>query len=160
MWWIDRWRQSDAFARMTAEERGLYRNLCDEVVLRADGVIPDDALLLASGDPAAWARSGDSVLSYMARVAGGWTLPETRKPMIEPRRWVRRFFDEIKRHRSWIPVAIRRAVFARDRACLACGTEDRPSLDHIVPYSLGGPDTIENLRRLCVPCNSRRGNRI
>lgn len=77
MWWIDRWRQSDAFARMTAEEQGLYRNLCDEVVLRADGVIPDDPRILAkaSGDHEAWARSGESVLKSMKKVRGGWTNP-------------------------------------------------------------------------------------
>lgn len=75
MWWIDRWRQSDAFARMTAEEQGLYRNLCDEVVLRADGIIPDDPRILAkaSGDHEAWARSGKSVLKSMKKVSGGWT---------------------------------------------------------------------------------------
>lgn len=75
MWWIDRWRQSDAYARMTAEEQGLYRNLCDEVVLRESGVIPDDQRILAkaSGDHEAWARSGQSVLKSMTRVDGGWT---------------------------------------------------------------------------------------
>lgn len=75
MWWIDRWRQSDAYARMTAEEQGLYRNLCDEVVLRESGVIPDDQRILAkaSGDHEAWARSGQSVLKSMTKVDGGWT---------------------------------------------------------------------------------------
>lgn len=75
MWWIDRWRQSDAYARMTAEEQGLYRNLCDEVFLRESGVIPDDNRILAkaSGDHEAWARSGASVLRSMQRVEGGWT---------------------------------------------------------------------------------------
>ena len=75
MWWIDRWRQSDAFARMTAEEQGLYRNLCDEIVLRENGVIPDEPRILAkaSGDHEAWARSGASVLKSMKKVRGGWT---------------------------------------------------------------------------------------
>lgn len=75
MWWIDRWRQSDSFARMTAEEQGLYRNLCDEVVLRDGGVIPDDPRILAkaSGDHEAWGRCGESVLKSMTKVAGGWT---------------------------------------------------------------------------------------
>lgn len=75
MWWVDRWRQSDAFARMTAEEQGLFRNLCDEVFLRDDGVIPDNPRILAkaSGDHEAWARSGSNVLKSMKRVAGGWT---------------------------------------------------------------------------------------
>lgn len=60
---------------MTAEEQGLYRNLLDEVWLRDDHVIPDDRRILArvSGDPEAWARSGDKVLLWMKRVKGGWT---------------------------------------------------------------------------------------
>ncbi|MFF5793955.1 HNH endonuclease [Paeniglutamicibacter sp. NPDC012692] len=32
--------------------------------------------------------------------------------------------------------------------------------DHIVPYSLGGEDVLENYRPACRPCNSARGNRI
>lgn len=88
MWWIDRWRQSDAFARMTAEEQGLYRNLCDEVVLREDGIIPDDPRILAkaSGDHEAWARSGKSVLKSMKRVAGGWTNETALKVKTESER--------------------------------------------------------------------------
>src|SRR5690606_25141458 len=62
--------------------------------------------------------------------------------------------------RPYIPVATRRAVYERDGfQCVACGAEEDLSLDHIVPFSKGGPDTIENLRVLCRPCNSRRGNR-
>ena len=30
--------------------------------------------------------------------------------------------------------------------------------DHVVPASLGGPDTPENLRPMCSPCNVARGN--
>lgn len=30
--------------------------------------------------------------------------------------------------------------------------------DHIVPASLGGPDTLENFRTMCAPCNVGRGN--
>ena len=88
MWWIDRWRQSDAFARMTAEEQGLYRNLCDEVVLRSDGVIPDDPRILAkaSGDHEAWARSGASVLKSMKKVRGGWTNETAMKVKNESER--------------------------------------------------------------------------
>lgn len=63
--------------------------------------------------------------------------------------------------RDHIPVEIRRAVMARDRhACVDCGAVDDLTLDHIHPWSLGGPDTVENLRVLCRPCNSRKGARI
>jgi len=74
-WWIDRWRQSRAFTDMTAEEQGLYRNLCDELWLREDHVIPDDRRILArvSGDPEAWGRCSEKVLRWMRRVPNGWT---------------------------------------------------------------------------------------
>lgn len=32
--------------------------------------------------------------------------------------------------------------------------------DHIVPYSLGGDDSLENFRPACRNCNSKRGNRV
>lgn len=32
--------------------------------------------------------------------------------------------------------------------------------DHLIPYSLGGPDELGNLRPACKTCNSRRGNRV
>lgn len=75
MWWIDRWRQSTAYTDMNAEEQGLYRNLLDDVWLREDHTIPDDPKILArvSGDPEAWARSGEKVLRWMERVDAGWT---------------------------------------------------------------------------------------
>lgn len=41
------------------------------------------------------------------------------------------------------------------------GPENRhgPSVDHIVPVSLGGSDDLENLRLTCWICNVARGNR-
>lgn len=32
--------------------------------------------------------------------------------------------------------------------------------DHIIPYSLGGDDSLENFQPACRNCNSKRGNRI
>lgn len=59
-----------------------------------------------------------------------------------------------------IPPELREAVYARDGwACVACGRQDRLSLDHKHPYSRGGEDTYENLQTMCVPCNARKGNK-
>lgn len=87
-WWIDRWRNSTAFTDMTAEEQGLYRNLCDEVWLRPDHVIPDDPHVLArvSGDHRAWKRSGAKVLRWMTKVDGGWTNETAVEVLKESRR--------------------------------------------------------------------------
>lgn len=63
--------------------------------------------------------------------------------------------------RPSIPPSLRKAVYERDEyTCQDCGTHDALSLDHIIPFSLDGEDTLENLRTLCTPCNSRRGNRV
>lgn len=40
--------------------------------------------------------------------------------------------------------------------CWVCG-RDATTADHIRPRSLGGDDSMANMRPACVPCNSRRG---
>ncbi|MBA4027617.1 MAG: HNH endonuclease [Planctomyces sp.] len=57
----------------------------------------------------------------------------------------------------------RRNLFARDRnQCQYCGryfpTSDL-SIDHVVPRSLGGGDSWENLVCACIRCNARKGGR-
>lgn len=62
--------------------------------------------------------------------------------------------------RAHIANSTRASVYARDgHRCLVCGTTQRLSLDHIVPWSAGGSDKPDNLRTLCVICNSRKGAR-
>lgn len=72
-WWIDRWRKSTAYTDMTLAEQGAYRNLLDEIVLRKDGIIPEDSVARASGDAGAWPAMSAKVLRWMKRVDGGWT---------------------------------------------------------------------------------------
>ncbi len=56
---------------------------------------------------------------------------------------------------------LRDEVYGRDgHACVFCGATEDLSLDHIYPYSLGGPDTLENLQTLCRRCNSSKGARV
>lgn len=65
------------------------------------------------------------------------------------------------RNRPPIPDAVRDTVYARDgHMCVICTATDDLTLDHIYPWSLGGPDTVENLRVLCRSCNSRKGDRV
>jgi uncharacterized protein YdaU (DUF1376 family) len=72
-WWVDRWRKSTAFTDLSLEEQGAYRNLIDEVYLREDGVIPEESLAKACGDPIAWPRVRAKVLTKMKKVPTGWT---------------------------------------------------------------------------------------
>jgi 5-methylcytosine-specific restriction endonuclease McrA len=55
---------------------------------------------------------------------------------------------------------IRQTVINRDGCCQRCGTEDNLSVDHIVPRSLNGTDSLDNLEVLCSSCNSRKGGRF
>jgi 5-methylcytosine-specific restriction endonuclease McrA len=54
-------------------------------------------------------------------------------------------------------------VFARDEfTCQYCGTRPPRSqlnLDHVIPRSLGGKTTWENVVCSCVDCNRRKGGR-
>ena len=55
----------------------------------------------------------------------------------------------------------RQAVLNRDNCrCRACGFSDSLTMeiDHIIPRSLGGPDSLENLQALCSFCNNTKAN--
>lgn len=65
------------------------------------------------------------------------------------------------RSRKPISNKLRKMVYERDHCrCITCGATDHLSLDHIIPWSLGGEDTMENLQTMCRSCNSRKGNRV
>lgn len=62
--------------------------------------------------------------------------------------------------RAMIPESLRDAVYERDDyRCVQCGSTDDLTLDHVVPFSVGGQTTMENLRTLCRSCNSKKGAR-
>lgn len=44
-------------------------------------------------------------------------------------------------------------------ACVACGSYDKMTMDHIIPLSRGGKHSIGNLQPLCFSCNSSKNNR-
>lgn len=54
---------------------------------------------------------------------------------------------------------IRELVLRRDRyRCVFCDRGGRLEVDHIVPWSAGGSDDLDNLRTLCHECNQERSN--
>jgi hypothetical protein len=61
-----------------------------------------------------------------------------------------------------IPEHVKRAVNARDNfTCRNCGVRTEfIHYDHIFPYDLGGPNTLENVQSLCPKCNTSKGNKI
>lgn len=45
-------------------------------------------------------------------------------------------------------------LFDKYSRCLACSVLDDLSVDHVIPLSKGGPNTLANLQVLCRRCNS------
>jgi len=43
--------------------------------------------------------------------------------------------------------------------CLSCGKVKKLTVDHVLPVSLGGKSTIDNIQPLCGSCNSRKHNK-
>lgn len=59
--------------------------------------------------------------------------------------------------RIWkVPPVNRREVLRRDRhSCQYCGSNNRNSLDHVIPLSKGGQHRWDNVVTACEQCNQR-----
>ncbi len=128
------------------------------------GSLPSDerALMRAAGFPKqkrVWERIRERALA-------GWSLhsdgrlyhPEVTEIVLAA--WDDLLFPK-STTRPAIPLHVRRAVWDRDGECCAyCGATSGPfALDHITPWSRGGPDTVENLPVSCRPCNSSKSDK-
>lgn len=66
-----------------------------------------------------------------------------------------------KSNRKKVKDKVKRDVMRRDNnQCLNCGKKEDLTLDHIIPISLGGCDSNENLQILCRSCNSKKSTSI
>jgi 5-methylcytosine-specific restriction endonuclease McrA len=72
--------------------------------------------------------------------------------------------DRVKRHRKraagHLTAGEWRAVLAKyGSACLACGSDDPPTIDHVIPLGRGGSNTADNVQPLCSTCNMRKSTK-
>ena len=94
------------------------------------------------------------------RVDGEPAIGTTKGPLRVPRVILLVAYDRIPRRQ----IRFSRAnVFARDKyTCQYCGARPPRSelnLDHVIPRSMGGRTTWENVVTSCVDCNRSKGGR-
>ena len=107
-----------------------------------NGVVPENMVRYLGGTP----RQVNALLE-----AKLW------EPHLEGYKFVHWRKSQDGDYRRNIRKSVRQAVYDRDgHACFQCGATENLSLDHIIRYADDGPDTIENLRVLCMPCNLKR----
>lgn len=62
--------------------------------------------------------------------------------------------------RQQISEKLRNKIFDRDNnQCIECKSTKELQIDHIIPFSLGGKTTEDNLQTLCKTCNCSKGNK-
>ena len=91
-------------------------------------------------------------------------VSKNRKPAAVTPTWEitpRAGFTPAQETKRYIPAALKRAIWSRDQGrCTNYGTTAHRECDHCVPFALGGPTQLDNLRLLCRACNSAAAIRV
>jgi 5-methylcytosine-specific restriction endonuclease McrA len=53
-----------------------------------------------------------------------------------------------------------RKTLTADSCCCKCGSKSKLHIDHIIPKSKGGKNSLDNVQILCQTCNLKKGNRV
>lgn len=95
-------------------------------------------------------RHRESILAYTAEYF-------RRKP--EARRKAKSAYRARRTAVSFkiLPSELRRILSS---ACVACGSRERITIDHVVPLVRGGRHAVGNLQPLCHSCNSSKGAKL
>ena len=83
-----------------------------------------------------------------------------RQSVFQPEQTVVDSPKETAKRTTFSP-AIRHAVFTKSNVCAICGEpldETNFTIDHIIPLSRGGTNSLDNLRAVHETCNTLKGN--
>lgn len=78
-------------------------------------------------------------------------------------RWFASFFEENNQYNSssrsrYIPQQVKMQVMRRDKGtCQICGATDNLEFGHIIPFSMGGSNSANNIQIECYDCNRSKG---
>lgn len=89
-------------------------------------------------------------------------LPELEKKLEKVRNQLANAESSMRRKK--LPENMRLAIYAEyDFKCAICFVDlklVKPHIDHIIPISKGGADSLDNLQPLCERCNLKKGSKL
>lgn len=141
---------------------------------RLPAVLPFDVrkAIEATGDPARCDGCKHPTLLHFTSARKPWPCPLSWCDCVGLQHaalaeHIAAWLPRAARSRNSIPLAVSRQVIARDgMSCRYCGRRvhqrrsggpGRLHFDHVVPYSLGGAATVDNLAVSCRRCNLAKG---
>jgi len=62
-------------------------------------------------------------------------------------------------YKNKVPFSKKNVMVRDNNMCVYCGSNDRLTIDHIIPSSRGGKSTFENCVSACFECNSKKGDK-
>lgn len=88
----------------------------------------------------------EATLTTITRIAKRQLLAPTDEDAVQSRR---------------IPPEVKTAVWQRDQGrCVQCNSNSYLEFDHVIPFSKGGANTVNNIQLLCRRCNLEKGDRL
>lgn len=108
---------------------------------------------------------GINITVSSGQIGGVYTLPEPRYAdavITGALRVAKRLvLAPGQRDSRAVPQWMRTEVWQRDQAkCAECGATEYLEFDHVIPHSLGGATSVNNLQLLCRRCNLEKGARL
>jgi 5-methylcytosine-specific restriction endonuclease McrA len=105
-----------------------------------------------------WEAVGYTALDMLALIKERERRARTR---LERAHLALRLDHEPRPRRVSLTKPLKLAVFNRDGGrCVECGSNFDLQYDHIIPLSMGGATSVENLQLLCSTCNQSKGGNL